>query len=279
MKHPEEKIFRKYDLRGVFGLDFKEDFAFKLGLCLGAYLKKNKLNLGVSVGRDMRKSSDILHKKLVKGLIHSSCNVFDLGLIHTPMSYFSAFHYSQIYLSIMITASHNPKEHNGFKFSIKGQPFFDQKIEELKSIFLNKSYKESSLGTYKTFCVKKDYINFYKKQFKDLRGIPFAIDSGNGAVGFILKDFLKEFNLSGKLLYLKPDGNFPHHPCDPCVEKYYSKLKGICKKENIIGFCFDGDGDRLGLIDEKGQFVTADKILFVLSQKILKIKSSSKNYL
>jgi phosphomannomutase len=280
--HPS--ILRKYDIRGVYGETLNDDDAFFLGKSLCKYLEKTNPKK-VSVCCDGRLSSPKLKKLLIKGLESSGIEVFDIGLGPSPMLYFSVYHLN-CDLGIMVTGSHNPAHYNGFKISLSdGRPFYDQDIKKLEKI-AKKGDSINKKGAFHQVNIANEYIERIL-QDSDLKieskfldevdelsndnNFKIAWDAGNGAAGEILKKITKRIRAKNFLLYADIDGNFPNHHPDPTVEKNLSDLKDLVIKHQCnLGIAFDGDGDRIGIVDDEGEAIWSDQFMILFAQDILK---------
>ncbi len=269
-------IFREYDIRGVYNSDFDLAFAKKLGRAFATYLQsQSKEPLKLSVGFDARLSSPAIAESVIQGFLMSGAKVYNLGLITTPMSYFSMF---EMNLSggIMVTGSHNPPEYNGFKLSKGKTTIFGDQIQTLKGIMESQDFI-SGQGSVVDHDISPAYIERYKKEFLDLKSIPVVLDCGNGAAGAIVRRLYEGVGLSPEILFEKPDGHFPNHHPDPTVEENVTDLKKrVLESKASIGIGFDGDADRIGVVDEKGRFILGDEIMMVIARDILTTQPKSK---
>ncbi len=265
-----DSIFREYDIRGVFQKDFDTQFAHYLGLAYGQFLKdQNPSPLVVSVGYDARLSSPEIVDALIEGFLKAGAKVFNLNLITTPMSYFSMFKFNLVG-GIMVTGSHNPPEYNGFKLSLGKTTIFGDQIQSLKK-YLENPKVAPTRGQVEDFDISTDYVDRLKSEFTHLKKIPFVLDCGNGAAGSIVRKLYTAVGLEPDILFEKPDGNFPNHHPDPTVEENMDALKErVIQTQSRIGIGFDGDADRIGIVDEKGRFILGDEIMMIIARDILK---------
>lgn len=260
-----KEMFREYDIRGVYGTDLNAEVAYLIGKAFGTKLRE--LNIPETVvGYDNRLSSVELEENLVKGILETGINVKRLGLVTTPMCYFAANHLNTN-CSLMITASHNPKEYNGFKFSYNGiHNAYGASVKEIYEIIEKGDFKEGS-GESKNVDIREEYINLVIKNlnFGD-RKIKVVYDCGNGTSSVIAKDiFAKLPNIESVGICDESDGNFPLHHPDPCVESNLDMLKSKVKEVGAdVGVGYDGDCDRVGFIDENGTFIEIDKFLVIM---------------
>ena len=272
----KEHIFREYDIRGVYPEDFDKDFALKLGRAYASFLKdKSGETPRVSIGYDARLSSPEIVAALTEGFVSSGCKVYNLGLITTPMSYFSMFDL-ELTGGIMVTGSHNPPDYNGFKLSLGRTTIFGDEIQELKTYVEQEKFITGS-GESQDHDIKPAYVKRYQEEFKDLKPLNVALDCGNGAAGSIVREMYEAVGLKPTILFEEPDGRFPNHHPDPTVEKNMKDLKETVAKEGAaIGIGFDGDADRIGVVDEKGRFILGDEIMMIVARDILESSPGSK---
>ena len=259
----ERNIFREYDIRGVYPSEVNEEAAYTIGRSYGSYIQE-KLNRNIcGVGRDNRLSSPALSQELIRGITDSGCNVIDFGLVTTPMYYY-ACKKTNVIIGVMVTASHNPKDDNGFKFSFdhfgnaRGKQVYDFRDYTLKGDFL------SGNGTVTEFNPFEYYKSFIKEniQMGD-RPLKVVLDCGNGTTSLFAKEIYSQFpNLDITMICDESDSTFPNHHPDPAVEENTEMLKAkVLELGADIGIGFDGDGDRVGIINEKGEFVECDKVM------------------
>jgi len=262
-------IFRGYDIRGKYPEDLNSNVANLIGKSFGTYVKRMGKDTCI-VGRDNRYSSDELADSLIEGLISTGINVIDLGLVTTPMYYYACILKNNP-TGIMVTASHNPKDDNGFKFA------FDERgnargemIEEFRDFTLKGEF-DTGIGTLSKFDVRNDYINLMLSSINlGNRELKVVLDLGNGTTTCIAKDIYYRFPIDLEVLYGESDSNFPNHHPDPCVEENLSALKRkVLELEADIGIGFDGDGDRVGIIDEKGNYIPTDKYMIIIVRDLI----------
>ncbi len=261
-------IIREYDIRGVYNDTLTENDAFLVGWSFTRALNKN--NSVVNVCRDGRLSSPALLEALIKGLNAGGANVVNIGVGPTPMLYFSTFHETVADAGIMVTGSHNPPEYNGFKFIVNRQPFFGEEIKNLQEI--SQTYSQSSSINKQSS--SQDFVNLYVdmlcRTVCNIDNMKIAWDAGNGSTGEIIEKLCQKLPGTHILLNSKIDGNFPSHHPDPTIAKNLEQLISTVKAEKCdLGLAFDGDGDRLGVVDNNGNIIWGDQILFILAQDIL----------
>jgi phosphomannomutase/phosphoglucomutase len=264
-------IFREYDIRGVVGKDFDTEFARNLGRAVASEVidQFGPAPL-MTVGYDARLSSPELKDAVAKGISETGARVLILGLVTTPISYFSTFALKDVKGSIMVTGSHNPPEYNGFKISVGPSTIFGNKIQEMKSRILNKKF-HTGTGTIDNFDIRPMYIERYKNEFGTLKDIPVVIDCGNGTAGCVVRSLYEAVGLKPTILFEDPDGTFPNHHPDPTVEKNLHDLKHWVKKTNAkIGIGFDGDSDRIGVVDHTGKMILGDELMVLVARDLLR---------
>lgn len=257
-------MFREYDIRGIYGEDIDEEVSYLIGRAFASKLTKLGLNKTV-LAHDNRLSSPVIKENLLKGLIDSGITVYDLGLASTPMCYFATNYYN-VNTSMMITASHNPKEYNGFKFSYNGiHNAFGDQVREIYDIIEKKDFVDGQ-GKVIPKDIRSEYIKLLTSNIKlGKRKIKVVYDCGNGTTSIIADDIFKQLNVEAIPLYNISDGSFPNHHPDPCVEENNKDLKNmVIKNKADLGVGFDGDGDRVGIIDEKGNMIDIDKYMIIM---------------
>ncbi len=257
-------MFREYDIRGIYGEDIDEEVSYLIGRAFASKLTKLGLNKTV-LAHDNRLSSPVIKENLLKGLVDSGITVYDLGLASTPMCYFATNYYN-VNTSMMITASHNPKEYNGFKFSYNGiHNAFGDQVREIYDIIERKDFVDGQ-GKVIPKDIRNEYIKLLTSNIKlGKRKIKVVYDCGNGTTSIIADDIFKQLNVEAIPLYNISDGSFPNHHPDPCVEENNRDLKEmVIKNKADLGVGFDGDGDRVGVIDEKGNMIDIDKYMIIM---------------
>jgi phosphomannomutase/phosphoglucomutase len=268
-----EKIFREYDIRGVADRDLTHDVVTKLGRAIGSCVK-NKGGKLLTVGRDCRVSSDRIRQSLIDGLLATGINVIDIGLVPTPLLYFSVFELNSDG-GIMITGSHNPPEHNGFKICVGKTTIHGEEIQHLKQIVLKNEF-ESGKGALSEKDVKPLYTQMILKNIKHPLNLKICVDSGNGMGGIIGPEIFRKLGCEVIELFSDLDGSFPNHHPDPTVVENLSFLTEKVKKTNaVVGIGFDGDADRIGVVDPSGKPIYGDELLVVYSREILKQNSGA----
>ncbi|HOP95175.1 MAG TPA: phosphomannomutase/phosphoglucomutase [Dictyoglomaceae bacterium] len=280
MVNLDRSIFRMYDIRGEVLKDLNKDVVEIIGRAYAQFLRKkvNKQNLKVSVGRDARLSSKDLSESLIKGLRSSGINVIDIGLCPTPALYFSLFKLP-VDGGLMITGSHNPPQFNGMKVCVEKETMYGPLIQELYEIAANlKEYQKYPEGSLETFDILSLYKDFLLKEFKDssitklpVGKIKVAVDSGNGCGGLVIPEILRKLGVDVIELFSEPDGRFPNHHPDPTVVETLKTLRETVVKEKAdFGIAYDGDADRVGVVDEKGEVVYGDRLAYIFAKGVLK---------
>ena len=262
-KNIDPRIFREYDIRAIYPQELNEDVAYTIGRAFGSYAKENGESK-VIVGHDNRNSHSILYPALIKGLIESGINVLSLGLITTPMHNFAKIYYN-INCAIMVTASHNPKEYNGFKISMdKEDSLFGDRLRKFKE-YLDKYEFTEGIGNVHEEDITSVYLEELKKSINlGSRKVKAVIDCGNGTGSVFIKNILDMFNIEYDLLYCESDSNFPNHTPDPAVKENMIDLgKRVKELGYDIGLAVDGDADRCGMVLEDGTYIAADLIMLI----------------
>jgi phosphomannomutase/phosphoglucomutase len=259
-----KEIFREYDIRGIYGQELDENTAYLIGKAYGTKLRElNKTETVVAY--DNRLSSEVLEENLVKGLVETGIDVLRMGLATTPMCYFGANYYGTN-ASMMITASHNPKEYNGFKFSYNGiHNAYGASVKEIYEIIKKGEFAEGE-GSIKDVDITKPYIDLVlnKIELGD-RPIKVVYDCGNGTTSVIADQIFANLNVEAIPLFNISDGTFPNHHPDPCVYDNLTKLKEkVLEVHADLGIGYDGDGDRVGFIDELGNMIETDKFMIIM---------------
>ena len=273
----DKKIFRAYDIRGTYPDQLNVETAELIGKGFGTYLRRkledrnSKLEVSpkVVVGVDCRTHSPELHKAFVNGLLSTGCDITNIDKCPSPYLYFVNTE-GKFDGGCVITASHNPKEYNGFKLVTKNaHAVFGDELQKVYQIIKKGEFAE---GQGKK--LSADYYDFYLQKIKSIfsytRPLKLVIDTGNGIGGIMYPKILKELGHEVVELYTECDGTFPNHEADPIVEENVEDLKKMVVDENAdLGIAFDGDGDRCGVITEKGEFINADKLLMLLTKDVL----------
>lgn len=263
-----ETIFREYDIRGIWKEEITEDVAYTIGRSFASYIAQRGLE-NVIVGHDNRISSPMIHQALIEGLKESGASITDLGLVTTPMYYYAKKKY-QIETGIMITASHNPKEYNGFKisFSLEGNAC-GTAITDFRNYTNQLAFIEKE-GSIRTLDIEQEYLEEVKRSISlGNRKVKVVFDCGNGTGSIIVKKILDMFNVEYDLLYCDSDPEFPNHHPDPCVRENLKDLSRRVKELGYdLGIGIDGDADRVGLVDQNGEIIGSDLIMLIVYRSI-----------
>ncbi len=275
-----DKVFGKNDIRGIFGETVTPELFKAIGQAYAIYIgAKNKKNIWVSIAYDARKHSPLLADALIEGLNLGGINVLNLGLCATPLAYFSDYadlkqhEIPAITGTFIITASHNPPQYNGLKLTYNKELVSEHKMERLKEIVKEGNFQESKTkGISRNFDMVPDYTDFILKRFNHLEtDTKIVVDSGNGTAGTVAPELYRKLGCNVIDILSEPDGNFPVHHPNPSEEKNIKLLKEkVIENEADLGLAFDGDSDRLGVVDEKGDAIPGDMLLLIFALDILK---------
>ena len=262
-KDINKNIFREYDLRGIYPTEIDANDAYTIGRSFGTYIKKFNETTTI-IGHDNRHSSPELSEALIKGIRESGTNVIDLGLVTTPM-YYAAKKIYKINTGIMVTASHNPKEYNGFKISFsKIGNAYGKLITDFRD-FTNKLEFDEGNGSYEKRDIRELYLEQIKNSINLNKKIKVVVDCGNGTGSVIIKDVLEKLGIEYYPLYCDSDADFPNHHPDPSVHDNQIDLaKKVVELGYDFGFGVDGDADRVGIVDEKGNILTSDIYMIIM---------------
>ncbi|MEX0999154.1 MAG: phosphomannomutase/phosphoglucomutase [Thermodesulfobacteriota bacterium] len=267
-------IFREYDIRGITGTDIDEEVFELIGKAYGTYMKKLGAS-SISMGRDCRVTSPELSQAVARGINSTGLDVLDIGMVSTPMLYFSLYNLD-VDGGVMITASHNPGEYNGIKLSSGKNSLFGEQIQEIREI-TEKGEFEVGSGSTNDADIREGYIKFLKDNLDIKPGLRVAADYGNGMTGIIGPEVFREFGCELTELYETPDGTFPNHHPDPTVEENLAELIDNVKSKQLeVGLGFDGDGDRIGVIDENGDIIWGDMLVLIFARDILTREKGAK---
>lgn len=264
-------IFREYDIRGVYEKHFDTAFAALLGRALVSYISIKTKNRRpcITIGHDARFSGPALTDALCSGILSSGGSVIRLGLITSPLSYFSTFALADVDGAVMITGSHNPPEYNGFKVSVGQSTIFGSEIKALEKIIVAKEFLDG-LGKETSLNLLPQYIKRYSQEFGTLTAVPVVLDCGNGAAGCVARALYESVGLKPHILFEQPDGRFPNHHPDPTVKENLVELaRVVCETKAAVGIGFDGDADRIGVVDDTGEMLYGDELIALYSRFVL----------
>ena len=265
MLNPE--IFRQYDIRGIAGKDLNEADVVLLGRGIGTYLSRQGRRL-IAVGRDCRLTSDDYAQRLTEGLLASGCQVVDIGVCPTPVAYFAIRHL-KTEGCVMVTASHNPPEYNGFKICSGVDSVFGEQIQQIRELIQAQDFVTGQ-GSVESYEILPDYVDYLVENIALSRPLRVAIDAGNGTAGLTAVPVIANLGCELHELYTEMDGTFPHHEADPTVADNMADLVALVKEKQLdVGLGFDGDGDRLGVVDADGRLIYGDQLMILFSREIL----------
>ncbi len=262
-------IFREYDIRGLAERDFAKDFALLLGKVLGTMVRRRG-GARVSVGRDCRLTSDAYAEALIAGLASTGLQVYDLGICPTPLLYFSLFHLD-LDGGVEVTASHNTSEYNGFKLCLGKDTLYGEQIQEIRSKMESNDFAEETGGKVERYEIVPPYQRHLLQDVRKLkRPLKIVVDAGNGVGGPVAPAIFRRLGCTVWEIGCIPDGNFPLHHPDPTVTENLQILIEKVRAENAdVGFAYDGDADRIGVVDEKGGIIWGDELLVLFARDVL----------
>jgi phosphomannomutase / phosphoglucomutase len=264
----KSSIFREYDIRGMYNEDLNKDTVHTLGLAIASYYHKKNVSR-ISVGRDCRLSSPELSEVLIKGLIESGIDVVDIGVVPTPLLYFSLFHLD-LTGGIQITGSHNPPEYNGFKICLNKTTIHGEEIQEIRRIAETKDFVNGS-GSLQQADMTTPYIEYISENiFKGDVKRKVVVDAGNGVGGLVAPKAYSALGVEVEELFCEPDGNFPNHHPDPTIPGNLEHIKKkVSETSADLGIAFDGDADRIGVVDKEGNIIWGDQLMIIFSRDLL----------
>ncbi|MFN2357723.1 MAG: phosphomannomutase/phosphoglucomutase [Desulfotignum sp.] len=263
-------IFREYDIRGVAGVDILDDDVKNIGKAFGTMLHHQHKHK-VSVGRDCRLTSERYADLLIQGILSTGCDVVDIGLCPTPVLYFS-IHHLDLEGGAMVTASHNPPEYNGFKLMSGHDSIHSDGLQEIRKIIEANAFVTGT-GTRTQADVLTPYKNYIVENISIAGKIRIAIDAGNGTGGITALPVLTELGCEVYDIFCDPDGNFPNHEADPTQKKNLGDLISLVKEKNLdLGVGYDGDADRIGVVDARGNVIYGDQLMVIYAREILSRK-------
>jgi phosphomannomutase/phosphoglucomutase len=267
-------IFRAYDIRGVYPSQLNGKLTYTIGLAFGAFIGRGTIALGA----DVRKSSPDLRENLIRGLTEAGLDVLDVGYVPTPVLYFTVAH-EKTDGGVMITGSHNPKDYNGIKMCGKNGLClsYETGIAEVEKMVTAGIKKTGKRGKVMRKNTGKDYTDFVVKKTELKKPLRVVIDAGNGVAGKIACDIFRRLGCDVIELHCKPDGNFPNHHPDPLVRANLRDLQAkVVETKSDMGIAYDGDGDRVGFVDEKSDVMENNRAFALLIKNVLKANSGAK---
>jgi len=261
-------VFREYDIRGVFPEELNKETIHELGLAIGTYYHDKGIGRA-SVGRDCRLSSPDLSKWLIEGLTESGINVVDIGMVPTPLLYFS-LHKLDVDGGIQITGSHNPPEFNGFKVCVGKASIYGEEIQKIREIIESGNFRRGD-GSLEEADVTDSYMHHLEQSIQAgaVRG-KVVVDAGNGAGGIIACEAYKKIGFEVIPLFCEPDGRFPNHHPDPTIPGNLETMVSKVEEASAdLGIAFDGDADRIGVVDQEGSVIWGDQLMIIFSRDLL----------
>lgn len=271
---PKSVIFRAYDIRGIVGETLTEEIVYDIGRALASEARESGCQT-VVVGRDGRISSPALAKALSDGIVSTGCNVLDIGMVPTPVLYF-VVHHTDGRTGVMITGSHNPSEYNGLKMMIKGETLSGDRIQQIKQRIDNQAFSKGEGSVEQNGMFESEYIGTVCDDIQLIRPLKVVLDCGNGVAGVLAPVLFKTLDCEVIELFCEVDGNFPNHHPDPSKPENLAELiKAVKDNKADLGLAFDGDGDRLGVIDSKGKIIWPDRQMMLFAKDVLAGKPGS----
>jgi len=263
-------IFREYDIRGIADKELLDPDVRDLGRALGTWLMR-KGSKKINLGRDCRLSSDRLHAALLSGLLSAGCDVTDLGVVPTPLLYYSVFHL-KAGGGVMITGSHNPSDYNGFKVMHGQSTIHGEDIQQVLKLIQTADF-ETGVGAVGAVDIVTPYVEEIAGQFKFPRRLKVIADAGNGTAGPVIGRILARLNCETIPLFFEMDGRFPNHHPDPTQpENLQHLIAAVAENKADVGLAFDGDSDRIGAVDERGTVLYGDQLMIIYAREILSRK-------
>lgn len=262
------EIFRQYDIRGLVDKDLTQETVELLGKGIGTYFRWNKKK-EVALGRDCRLSSPLYSQALTEGLLSTGCEIIDLGIIPTPLLYFTIY-YKHIEAGVMITGSHNPPEYNGFKMMVGEETLYGEAIQEIFTLIQNEDFIEEKSSITKDLHIVPEYQEYVLNNIKLEKKLKVVVDAGNGTAGVVAVPIFKKMGCEVIELYCEMDGRFPNHHPDPTLpEALEDLIQKVKKTKADLGIAYDGDGDRIGIIDDAGNIIWGDVLMVLFARDIL----------
>ncbi len=262
------QIYREYDIRGVVDKDLTPEIVRRLGKGFGTHMVRlGKKSL--AVGRDGRLSSNAYSEALIEGLLSTGCDVVNIGVCPTPVYYFSVFHLNRDG-GVMVTGSHNPPEFNGFKVSVGKSTIFGEEIQKLGNLVEEGNFVAGK-GNLSEEEIIRPYQDYLKKNLRLEKKLRVVIDAGNGTGGVVAGPLLQDLGCEVEEIYCEIDGRFPNHFPDPTVpENLKDLIERVLKTQADVGIGYDGDADRIGVVDNQGNIIWGDQLMILFSREILK---------
>ena len=261
-------IFREYDIRGIVGQDLSPEVVGTLGRGMGTYFRRQGRRI-VAVGRDCRLSSPEYYRHLADGLKSVGCHPVDLGTIPTPLLYFSIF-YKDYEAGVMITGSHNPPEYNGFKMMSGRETLYGETIQDVRRIIESGELFIDREGVESRYDIVPEYLDYVAGNIRLARPLKLVLDAGNGTGGSVAVPLFKRLGCEVVELFCDMDGRFPNHHPDPTLpEAMESLVRKVLETGAEAGIAYDGDADRIGVVDDAGNLIWGDQLLILFARDIL----------
>jgi phosphomannomutase/phosphomannomutase/phosphoglucomutase len=261
-------IFRQYDIRGIVGEELSEQMAYDIARAFAAYAIRKEQNT-ILLGHDNRESSPAISKIMTEALVSSGCNVIDLGTVITPIFYYAARHLN-IQAGIMITASHNPSEYNGCKLLLGDSTIYGEQIQDIKHIIDRQNYFTGPRGSVKSLDISDAYARMISEKVALKRKLKIVVDCGNGTASLFAPRIFRELGCEVIELYCESDSSFPNHHPDPInPENMQDLVQQVTQHKADLGIGIDGDGDRLGVVDEEGNLIWGDMLMILFWRDIM----------
>ena len=264
-----EHIFREYDIRGVVGRDLTDEIVYDVARAIGTSFKANGAHR-TSIGRDARESSPRFAEIITRGLNETGCDVLDVGMVPTPVLYFTLFT-EAVDSGVMITGSHNPADNNGLKICFGKSSIYGEQINEIKRLATTREFASGN-GKREDRDVVAAYRELIRSNVKlGSRMLKVVVDAGNGMGGFIGAPLYRDLGCEVVELFCEPDSQFPnHHPDPTVVENMRFAIDAVREHKADLAIAFDGDADRIGVVDEAGRIIWGDQLMVIFSREILK---------
>jgi phosphomannomutase/phosphoglucomutase len=263
-----QEVFREYDIRGIVGEDLTPETVELLGKGIGTYFRRQGKK-DVALGGDCRLSTPQFAEVLAKGLLSTGCSVTHVGTIPTPLLYFTMYTKPND-AGVMITGSHNPPEYNGFKMMVGKETLFGETIQEIYALIKNADFIQELPGDTTRINIGPEYHNWVVNNISLSKKLKVVVDAGNGTGGVVAVPIFKDLGCEVFPLYCEMDGNFPNHHPDPTLpEALEDLIKKVAETEADLGIAYDGDSDRIGVIDDKGKIIWGDMLMVLFARDVL----------
>ncbi|MBM3296836.1 MAG: phosphomannomutase/phosphoglucomutase, partial [Candidatus Aminicenantes bacterium] len=261
-------IFREYDIRGIVDRDLTPEVVEALGRGLGTYFRRRGAR-EAAVGRDVRLSSPAFFEALARGLEATGCDVVDLGVVPTPLLYFAIFH-NRKEAGVMITGSHNPPEYNGFKVMLGQDAVYGPMIQEIGELVRKGDFIAGGPGRRSKLNVVPEYLSHLTRNLRLERKLRVVVDAGNGTGGVVAVPIFEKLGAEVIPLFCEPDGRFPNHHPDPTLPEAMEHLiRKTAETRADAGIAYDGDADRIGVVDDKGKILWGDRLMILFARDVL----------